>query len=272
MLDAPLTARGRWRWAGGGEVEASTGLVDLARLPGMPAQLRVEGRARANVTASLRDGRVNGSGKVVGERLAVAGWALGPGTADVSLDDNALKGDVALPEARIAANAQGRLDGVIATRATVTDFEIGPILRQLRPDLFGDAAGRLSAVVTLDVPARDPRTARGLVRLEPVRFEMAGERWEAQGPIIVRREPGRLTVERLDVAASDSTVTGWLEDSGARRTLRGQVPLAAAVCVRGSRGVGRNRPRRASGTLTAGPRSWDERDGGGDAVAIIRGP
>ena len=78
VLDAPLTARGRWRWAGGGEVEASTGLVDLARLPGVPARLRVEGRARANVTASVRDGRVNGSGKLVGERLAVAGWALGP--------------------------------------------------------------------------------------------------------------------------------------------------------------------------------------------------
>jgi hypothetical protein len=235
VLDAPLTARGRWRWAGGGEIEATTGLVDLARLPGVPGQLRVEGRARANVNASVRDGRVNGSGKVVGERLTVAGWALGPGTADVFLDDSALKGDIALPEARIAVNAEGRLDGVIATRATVTDFEIGPILRQLRPDLFGDAAGRVSAVATLDVPARDPRAARGLVRFEPVRFEMAGERWEAQGPIIVRREPGRLTVERLDVAGrlGTATVTGWLDDSGTLEgALRGQVPLALLAVLR----------------------------------------
>ena len=235
VLDAPLTARGRWRWAGSGEGEASTGLVDLARLPGVPAQLRVEGRARVNANASVRDGRVNGSGKVIGERLAIAGWALGAGTADVSLDDNALNGDLALPEARIAASAQGRLDDVIATRATVSDFEIGPILRQLRPDLFGDAAGRLSAVATLDVPARDPRAARGLVRLEPVRFEMAGERWEAQGPILVRREPGRLTVERLDVAGrlGTATVTGWLDDGGALDgTLRGQVPLALLAVLR----------------------------------------
>ena len=235
VLDAPLTAKGRWRWAGGGEGDASTGLVDLTRLPGVPAQLRVEGRARVNVNASVRDGRVNGSGKVIGERLALAGLAFGGGTVDVSLDDNALKGELALPEARIAASAQGRLDGVIATRATVTDFEIGPILRQLRPDLFGDAAGRLSAVATLDVPARDPRAARGLVRLEPVRFEMAGERWEAQGPILVRREPGRLTVERLDVAGrlGTATVTGWLDDGGALDgTLRGQVPLALLAVLR----------------------------------------
>jgi translocation-and-assembly-module (TAM) inner membrane subunit TamB-like protein len=235
VLDAPLTARGRWRWAGGGEVEGSTGLVDLARLPGVPTQLRVEGRARANVSASVRDGRVNGSGKVIGERLAVAGWALGAGTADVSLDDNALRGEAALPEARITASAQGRLDGVIATRLTATDFEIGPILRQLRPDLFGDAAGRLSAAATLDVPARDPRAARGLIRLEPVRLEIAGESWEAQGPIVVRREPGRLTVERLEIAGrlGTATATGWLDDAGALEgTLRGQVPLALLAVLR----------------------------------------
>jgi translocation and assembly module TamB len=172
---------------------------------------------------------------VLGERLALAGWALGAGTADVALDDNALIGDVALPEARIAASAQGRLDGVIATRLTATDFELGPILRQLRPDLFGDAAGRLSVVATLDVPARDPRAGRGLIRLEPVRFEMAGERWEAQGPILVRREPGRLTVERFDVAGrlGTATATGWLDDSGALEgALRGQVPLALLTVLR----------------------------------------
>src|SRR6185369_15054633 len=103
VLDAPLTARGHWRWAGEGEMEASTGLVDLARLPGVPARLRVEGRARANVNATVRDGRVNGSGKLSGERLAVAGWALGPATADVAVNDNAVKADAALPDARIAA-------------------------------------------------------------------------------------------------------------------------------------------------------------------------
>src|SRR5262249_21342496 len=174
-------------------------------------------------------------GKVIGERLALAGLALGGGTVDVSLDDNALKGELALPEARIAASAQGRLDGVIATRATVTDFEIGPILRQLRPDLLGEAGGRLSPGARLSVPARAPRAARGLVRLEPVRFEMAGGRWEAQGPILVRREPGRLTVERLDVAGrlGTATVTGWLDDGGALDgTLRGQVPLALLAVLR----------------------------------------
>jgi hypothetical protein len=141
---------------------------------------------------------------MTGERLAVAGWALGPGSAEVALDDNAVKGDLALPDARIAASAQGRLDGVIATRLTATDFEIGPILRQLRPDLFGDAAGRLSAVATLDVPARDPHAARGLVRLEPVRFEMAGERWEATaGAWPNNRKPTR---EVSGVRSAPSTV------------------------------------------------------------------
>ena len=245
VLDAPLTARGRWRWAGDGEVEASTGLVDLARMPGLPAQLRVEGRARASVNASMRDGRVNGSGKLAGERLAVAGWALGPATANVSLVDNALKGDLALPDARIAASAQGRIDGVIAARLTATDFEVGPILRQLRPDLFGDAAGRFSAVATLDVPARDPRAVSGVVRLDPVSFEMAGERWDARGPIVVRRDAGRLTIEHLEIAGRLGTATavGGVDDAGALDvTLRGQVPLALLAALR-------KEVRESSGTL-----------------------
>src|SRR5262249_4352069 len=193
------------------------------------AQLRVEGRARVNVNASVRDGRVNGSGKVIGERLALAGLALGGGTVDVSLDDNALKGELALPEARIAASAQGRLDGAVARRAAAPRCELGRGLRQPRPGLSGDAAGRLWAGATLGVPARAPRAARGLGRLEPVRFEMAGERWEAQGPILVRREPGRLTVERLDVAGrlGTATVAGWPHDGAApAATPRRQGPSA----------------------------------------------
>jgi len=245
VLDAPLTARGGWRWAGAGEVEAGTGLVDLARLPGVPARLLVEGRARASVTASVRDGRVNGSGRLVGERLAVAGWAMGPATADVALNDNAVNGSLTLPDARIAATAQGRLDGMIAARLTATDFEIGPILRELRPDVFGDAAGRFSAVATLDVPAHDPRAASGIVRLDPVRFELGGERWEARGPIVVRREAGRLTVERLEIAGrlGTATVVGGVDDAGVLdATLRGQVPLALLAALR-------KEVRDASGTL-----------------------
>src|SRR5262249_60372799 len=85
------------------------------------------------------------------------------------------------------------------------------------------------------VPHGRPGAAGGLVGVEPVGFERAGERWEAQGPILVRREPGRLTVERLDVAGrlGTATVTGWLDDGGALDgTLRGQVPLALLAVLR----------------------------------------
>jgi hypothetical protein len=235
VLDAPLTARGRWLWSGSGEVEAAAGAVDLAQLPGLPETLRVEGRARATVTAAVRDGRVTGSGRVVGERLAVAGWPLGLGTADVSLNDSAVSGEARMPEARITATAQGRLDGVIATRVSATDFEIGPLLRQLRPDVLGDVDGRVTVVATLEVPARDPRATRGVIRLEPVQLEAAGERWEGRGPILVRREPGRLTLERLELAGrlGTATATGWLDDNGAiDATLRGQMPLALLAALR----------------------------------------
>jgi autotransporter translocation and assembly factor TamB len=235
VLDAPLSAKGRWRWAGGGDVEAAASGVDLSRLPGLPERLRVEGRARVSVGAVLRDGRVTGSGRAIAERLGLGGQALGPGTAEVTFDDSAVKGDLKLPEARIAATAQGRLDGVINAQASATDFEIGPVLKELRPDLFGDVTGRLTVAATVEVPARDPRASRGLARLEPVLLQMAGERWEARGPILIRREPGRITLEHLELAGRLGTATavGWSDDSGRiEGTVRGQVPFALLKALR----------------------------------------
>jgi translocation and assembly module TamB len=230
VLDAPLSAKGRWRWAGGGEVDAEAGPIDLARVPNLPEGLRVEGRARATVKATVRDGRVAGSAQANAEGVAIAGLPLGRGVADLASDGATLRAEVAFPEARIAGSGQGRLDGaaIIAMRVTATDIEIEPLLRQYRPDLVGTLTGRFSAAATLDVPARDPRAARGVVSLEPVRFEAAGERWEARGPIVIRREPGRLQLERLEVAGrlGTATASGVMGDGGTLEgSLRGQAPL-----------------------------------------------
>jgi translocation and assembly module TamB len=95
------------------------------------------------------------------------------------------------------------------------------------------------------VPARDPRAARGVVRLEPVHLEMAGEHWDAQGPIVVRREAGRLTVERLEIAGrlGTATATGSVDDAGTLDgTLRGEVPLGLLAVLR-------HEVREASGKL-----------------------
>src|SRR5262245_5792540 len=202
VLDAPLTARGHWRWAGTGEVEAEAGPLDLARIPDLPEGVNVEGRLQARVKGAIGEGKVSGTARLTGDGVSVVGFALGRGVVDVSADGSDVRGQMSFPQARIAGMAQGRLDGpaVIATRITATDVELEPLLRQYRPDLVGTFSGRLSAEATLDVPARDPLATRGLIRLEPVSIEAAGERWEGRGPVLVRREPGRLTVERLELA------------------------------------------------------------------------
>jgi autotransporter translocation and assembly factor TamB len=230
VLDAPLSAKGRWRWAAAGEVEAEAGPLDLARVPDVPESLRLQGRARATVTATVRNGRVAGSARVNGDGVAVAGFQLGRGVADLTSDGATLRGEATFPESRIAATGQGRLDGTtpIATRITATNLEIEPLLRTYRPDLVGTLTGQFTAIATLDVPARDPRATRGVIQLEPVRFEAGGERWEARGPIVVRREPGRLTLERLEVAGrlGSATAAGFADDAGTLDgTLRGQAPL-----------------------------------------------
>jgi translocation and assembly module TamB len=230
VLDAPVLAKGRWRWAGGGEVEGEAGPVDLTRAPDLPENLRVEGRVRATVKATIRDGRVAGSARANAEGVAAAGWPLGRGVVEITSDGATVRAEVAFPEARIAGSGQGRLDGaaIIATRVAAADIEIEPLLRQYRPDLVGTLTGRFSASATLDVPARDPRATHGTVQLEPVQFEAAGEKWQARGPIVIRREPGRLSLERLEIVGrlGTATASGALDDGGTLEgSLRGQAPL-----------------------------------------------
>jgi translocation and assembly module TamB len=74
-----------------------------------------------------------------------------------------------------------------------------------------------------------------LLRLEPVLLETAGERWENRGPILIRREPSRLTVEQLELAGRLGTATagGWADDNGTiEGTVRGQVPFALLKALR----------------------------------------
>ena len=231
VLDGAVSAKGRWRWAGSGEVEAEVGSVELARLPGLPEGLRVEGRGRATVSATVRGGLVAGSLQALGENVAVAGFPLGRGVVRLSSDGSIVRGEAAFPESRITATGQGRLqDGaVITARVTATTLEIEPLLRAYRPDLVGAVSGRFSAVVTLDVPASDPRAARGVIRLEPVEVDAGGEHWDVRGPVVIRREPGRLTLERLELGGrlGTATASGRLDDGGALEgTVRGQAPLA----------------------------------------------
>jgi hypothetical protein len=231
VLDGPISAKGRWQWAGSGEVEAQAGPVELARVPGLPEGLDVKGRGRVTLSATVREGVVAGSLTATADGLAVAGFSLGRGVARLSSDGSVVRGEADFPEARIAAAGQGpQTDtAVIATRVTVTDLEIEPLLRTYRPDLVGVVAGRLSAAVTLDVPARDPRAARGIIRLEPVSLEAGGEHWDVRGPVVIRREPGRLTLEQLELAGrlGTATATGRLDDGGTLEgTVRGQAPLA----------------------------------------------
>ena len=231
VLDGAVSAKGRWRWAGSGEIEAEAGPLDLARLPGLPEGLGVEGRGRVTVSATVRDGTVAGSVRAMADGVGVAGFSLGRGVARVSSDGTVVRGEAEFPEARIAATGQVRLqdEAVIATRVTATDLEVEPLLRTYRPDLVGMVAGRFSATVALDVPARNPRAARGVIRLEPVEVDAGGEHWDVRGPVVIRREPGRLTLERLELSGrlGTATASGRLEDGGTLEgAVRGQAPLA----------------------------------------------
>jgi translocation and assembly module TamB len=128
-------------------------------------------------------------------------------------------------------SADGRVDATapIAVRAQVADIALGPLVARFAPEARGKLDGSLSAAAELTVPWNDPASARGTARLEPVRLVVWGERWEARGPVTVRREPGRTVVEPFSVNGPTGEVTGRarIDDAGPiDATLRGRVPLA----------------------------------------------
>jgi hypothetical protein len=236
ILGVPVSGRGRATWAGAVDAEGHVGPVDLAALPGVPPGALLEGQARARVTAEVRGGVIGATARVEAERVGAAGFALGPGTADVRLRDGALTAEAAFPEVRGRLRADGRLDAraPIAVRAQASDVALGPLVGRFLPEARGRLDGLVSASAELTVPWSDPSAAKGTARLEPVRLDVWGERWTARGPIIVRREPGRTTVEPLAIAGPIGLVTGQarLDDAGPiDAVLRGRIPLALLKTV-----------------------------------------
>ena len=152
---------------------------------------------------------------------------------------------------------------LIAARVTATDFEIEPLLRQLRPDLVGTLLEDGSRRWRRSRCRRGIRRPRaGSFAWSPSPSRPGASAGKDAGPILVRREPGRFTIERLELAGrlGAATGTGRLDDSGAiEATLRGQVPLALLSALRPE-------IREASGRL-----DLDLRIGGTTAKPILLG-
>jgi autotransporter translocation and assembly factor TamB len=210
----PVEATGVWSWAGSGRGHATLGPVALASISGFSPALRLGGTGRATVDASVDRGVASARALVDLGQVSVAGVSLGAGQSDVRLRGQTVEGDLSFPGRRLRARATGRLEsgGTITGKVELDDLALQPLLRELGSAAADHVEGRVSSRAELSIPLGQPGSGRGVVRLMPDGLRLLGEPWTSQGPIVLRLEGPRLTIEhlRLDGPAGRFSARGSL--------------------------------------------------------------
>jgi autotransporter translocation and assembly factor TamB len=232
----PVAGGGEWAWSGDARAEARLGPASLGAIPGMPDAVPVAGNASGRAVFQRRGGRQTAALEVDGRDVVVGGIGLGPGTLRATLDGETLRADVAFAERKLAATARGRAaaGASLDVDVRVSDLDPGPLVQRFAPGL-GPIQGRLSATAELAVPVADPAAARGAVILDPVELTLLGERWRSAAPVLLRRAPGTVHVDRLRLAstAGEVSASGAVRDDGRLDlTASGRFPLGVLAALR----------------------------------------
>lgn len=229
VADVPVAGAGEWRWDGDGRLSADVGPARLHAIPGAPPALRLAGSAVGQLVLTRSGGRLSGSATLHGHDVAVAGFVLGEGEGQAALRDDAVKADIAFPAARVSAAATGPLTGPLDVRARGDGLSLETLAPGALPGGLGRVAGTVTAVADVRLSLADPAAARGAVVLDPVRVEVAGERWSNRQPVLLRRVAGVTHLDRLALESAVGRVdgSGTVHDAGPLDLrLRGRFPLA----------------------------------------------
>ncbi|HEX5816351.1 MAG TPA: translocation/assembly module TamB domain-containing protein, partial [Methylomirabilota bacterium] len=225
----PVGGRARWVWAGSGQAHLEAGPARLDAVRELARLMPVDGTVRATADARVDGGVLSGSARATLEGVAVADVSLGPGSVSATLDRGALDARLAFPDSRVSATLSGKLEAGqdLAVRAQVADFDLAPLLARFTVrDAAVEVGGRVSGTAALAVPYSAPTSARGTLRLDPVRLRVAGKEWRNTEPVVVRRQPGQTRVEsaRLEGGLGTIGVSGLVDDGG-------RLDLAARIHV-----------------------------------------
>jgi autotransporter translocation and assembly factor TamB len=229
---------GSWQWSGGGRLEARLGPARLAEIHVVPPALGLDGSASGRLEAvfrSLED--VTGSLALRLDGVRAAGETLGAGTLAADLRGRAVRAELAFPERRLSAAAEGRAEAgaTMRVRAAVDDLPLEQLGRRLGLGERATVAGSVSARLLVEVPVDRPKGGRGTLRLDPLRLVVAGEALTSQEPIVASFDEGALRVERLSLEGRAGTITGrgaFHAGGALDAELRGQIPLSVLAAVR----------------------------------------
>ncbi|MGH7313811.1 MAG: translocation/assembly module TamB domain-containing protein, partial [Candidatus Rokuibacteriota bacterium] len=236
-LGVPITGNGDWRWDGRGRFTADLGPGSLAALPGIDKRLELTGTATGRASLISDSGRLSGSLSLEASDVSVVGLALGAGTARVTLRADAVEGRMDFPGARLTATAAGRLGEreAVDVRVRMEDIDVAPVLERAAPAVAHTVGGRVSLRAELAVPFADPARAQGTIVVDPLRFVVAGEPWQNRSPLRLRRTPGALHLDSVEIAGNIGTLSagGAVHDDGRLDVrVRGRIPLAVLASLR----------------------------------------
>jgi autotransporter translocation and assembly factor TamB len=216
----PVDGSGRWTWRGSGDARLVVGPAALARLPGAPPDLALDGSARAQVEARLSTAGVQATARVEAERVAVAKIALGRGTGEAALQGRRLEAALRFPERRLELSARGDLapGEMVAARMVLRSFDLASLVAPPRAGEAPMLRGAISASADLAIPVDAPGNVRGRLTLDPMAIGVAGASWSSAAAIGVRLDGQRATLEPLRLTGPAGTISagGVVWDAGAR--------------------------------------------------------
>lgn len=223
----PVTASGRWMWRGQGEAQLVAGPAPLARLPGAPADLALDGSARAQVDATFGAAGVKASARLEADKVAVAGVALGRGAGEAALRGRQLDASLRFPERQLEMSTRGELSPgqTVAARLSLRSFDLASLLPPPRPGEVPLLRGAVSMGADLAIAMDSPSSARGRVTIEPLTIGVAGTPWSSATPIVAKLEGQRASLEPLRLAgpAGVLTAAGVIWDAAAPPRVNAQL-------------------------------------------------
>ncbi len=227
VAGVPVAGRGAWRWAGGGRAEADLGPVALAALPGRPPGLPLVGTGSGRVQATVERGTVSATGTFDLSEVVLADVPLGTGGGRIGLDGREVTAELTFPARRVRATGSGHLETgrIVRAHAQVERLELDPLLRRFAPVAQHHVSGSVSARVQAEVPVGQLEAARVTAWITPEDLMVAGERWTARSPAVIRWERRRLSMADLRLASPLGTLTA----SGGVEAERGEGRLALAL-------------------------------------------
>ena len=215
-----MEGSGRWAWRGIGDARLVAGPAALARLPGVPPELGLDGSARAQIEMSLSAMGAQGTARVDAERLSVAKIALGRGTGEAALQGRRLNASLKFPERQLEMSVRGELapGQALAARMALPSFDLASMAG---PPPAGQAPmlrGVISASADLAIPTDAPRNLQGRLALQPMTLIVAGSSWSSPAALVARVDGQRATLEpaRLAGPAGAITASGVVWDAGER--------------------------------------------------------